>query len=355
MRRGQLFLNLVLFHKQSKIFKCVFVFFVFFLLFFLLPEAAYADKGLTLSASTVNVEVDEIIEIPVKIDTGDDHIHAIGFKIEFPTENLEGIEPSMVGTEFWLPATNTATRIEYGRPNPGYSGKGLVTTLRFRGRVAGTATIKISDILVVFNGTVLSGYEANSIDLHVFGVGQAPEDQEIDTTPVQSITIPEVSSSSSSLPVATPQTSITPTQSSASFGSIAQVVGVKGSEPEEPLKTSDSVVSEASVKGMFSKNSFLWTSVLPTILLLAVIIFLGIKLYLNEKKRHAKMEKLLEKQIGTLAALQSKVDLVGEGGESGKEKYLQEFEIAKQEVSSVANEDKKRNKNKTEQSVAPAT
>ncbi len=334
---------------------------VAFALIIILPKTAFAEKGLTLSASTVNVEVDKVIEVPVKIDMSNDHVHAIGFKVEFPTENLEGIEPSMVGTLFnGPPVNNTATRIDYGcvtgtKPNPGCSGKGLVTTLRFRGRVAGTATIRISDIKAIYIGTVLSGYEANSIDLTIFGVGQAPV-EEVVKPPVKTITIPETSSSAtSSIPFATPQTSINPAQSSASFGSIAQVAGLKGAGPEDPLKTAEASTAEASVKGMFSKSSILWTSILPTVILLAVIIFLGIKLYLNEKKRHAKMEKMLEKQLGTLSALQSKVDLVGEGGDAGKQKYLEEFEQAKQEVSSAAAEDKRHIKAKTDQSAAPAT
>ena len=309
-------------------------------------QSARAEKTITLSAGSVNVEVGQQIDVPIYIDTDGEVVNAVGFNINFPTENLEGLVPNRVDSAFPMWVSESATRIDCGiHGQQGFTGRGLVTTLRFKGRTAGPAAISITNLKVLFAGISVAGFSSNELSLTVYGAADPPDDvngeQEtsIITLKPPTLTTENIAPSDPADPVT--QTTIPLPGASTTFGSLAQVSGQKGATEEEPLKPAEYV--EAAVKGMFSKDSLLWTSVLPTGLLLIIIVFLGIKLYLSEKNRHRRMEHLLDKQLGTLAALESKIEIVEQKGVEGRDQYLKEIELAKAEVAAESSENKKEN------------
>lgn len=300
------------------------------------PLSALAEKGITISASTSSVEVDSYIDVPIYIDTGTDKVNAVGFDIDFPTETLEGLPPNRNGSVFPMWVSESATRIDCGIPGQqGFTGSGLITTLRFKGRTAGSANIALNNIKVLFAGISVAGFSSNDIDLTVYGSASPPPGAE-PSPDVNKITLkpPTLTNAPTASSSSVTQATIPIPGATTTFGSLAQVSGQKGSTPEEPLKPAEAAA--ASIKGILSKESLLWTSILPTILLLIIIIFLGIKLYLSERNRHMRMEHLLDKQLGTLAALESKIEIVEQKGPEGRDQYIKELQLAKAEVAAEA-------------------
>jgi hypothetical protein len=112
------------------------------------------------------------------------------------------------------------------------------------------------------------------------------------------------------------------------------VIGPTGSSPEDTLKF-QATENEGEIKGSFAKSP-LNIGYITTILMLIVTGYLGVKLYFTEKRRHLEMERLFEDQIGTLSALESKIDVFDQKGEGAKEKLIQEFEEAKIEINTKA-------------------
>lgn len=323
--------------RRAKIIFLRFVFWtpIFFGIILSSAHTASAEKLITLSAHSAYINHNDYLEIQVKINTDAEKVNAIGFSIDFSNEILEGLPPSRTGSAFPMWVTETATRIDCGvYGQNGFSGEGLITTLRFRGRKVGVATINITNVKVLFAGNLLSGYETAPIDINVLTSGA--EDIVVDDPNVERITLyPPTLQQTPNPNVSGPVTQSTTSQApSSSFGSIAQVTGLTGSTPEEPLQKADSIINSASVKGMFGANSILWSSVLPTSLLLAIIIILGIKLFLNEKKRHLAIERIMNKQLGALAVLENKIDIVEQKGADGKAQYLQDIKQVKDELMS---------------------
>jgi hypothetical protein len=118
------------------------------------------------------------------------------------------------------------------------------------------------------------------------------------------------------------------------LGSEPQVEGQTGAVPEEPLKQQETSSNKVVVKGLFGQSSFYYTF-LPTIILLFLLIYLGVKLYFTEKRQHLELEHLFDIELGTLSALESKMDLVDQKAE-GKERVIQEIEEAKTQILSQA-------------------
>ena len=309
----------------------------------LVPKNVFA-KDITLSASTVDVEVGKTIEVQVKINTDGEKVGAVGFGIDFSTENLEGLTPNQTGSIFPMCATLSATKYECGATGQnGFSGEGLITTLTYKGRAAGPVTISLKNFEARFgpSGSEVAGFSTNSIDLTVWGEGQAP----VKTTP--KATTPTSSNTSSSniteeaAPTALPSSEKQQAQvsdGSSVTGSTPSVPGTIGSQPEEPLTAA--TVSDPTIKGLFSSNNKIYLSIFPSLMLLALAVFLGTRLYFTEKKRHIEIERLFDNQLGMLSALESKIDLAGEKGGDGKEKLLQEFEQAKSEIKAIEDQPK---------------
>ena len=317
-------------HKLSRYLKLVLP--AVMLCCLLIPKAAHAEKTITLSSSTTSVEVGQTIDIPIAIDTNGEKVNAVGFTIDFPTETLEGLVPNRAGSAFPFWVTESATRVDCGiQGQQGFTGTGTVTTLRFKGRTEGTANISLRNIKVLFAGVQVADFSGNDISITVYSSGATPATVD-DNKAKKTLTIPQTSAATAPVPTANSQTINTIPSPTQTFGSLAQVKGTTGSTAEDTLKPAGSSETVASVKGIFAKGSMLWSSILPTMILLIIVIFLGIRLYLSERRQHLNAERMFDKQLGTLAALESKIDIITQNGAEGREQYLKDIEAAKSDL-----------------------
>ncbi len=321
----------------------------FFLFFFalclvsiwlFLPYRIFA-KEVVLSTDAVSVEAEKIIQIKVSINTDAEKVNAIGFVIDFSTEILEGLTPNQSGSSFPMCATLSSTKYECGVSGQnGFSGGGLVTTLTFRGRTAGATTITLRNFNAhmtrEINGSpvveTISGFEPNPIEITVLGSGT--KQQRDNAGPLIQDSSNQLPAPSA-LPAGQTAESPQPTEPGQSLGSRIQVPGKIGAGPEEILKQAATETQQSLVKGLFSSNNKTYLSLFPTLLLLALASFLGTRLHFSEKKRHIEIERLFDKQLGMLSSLESKIDLVEQKGGGGKEKFLSEFEEAKEEIINI--------------------
>lgn len=309
-----------------------------------LPNKAFAARQLTLTPNKTTVEVGKNLEVKVEIDTDGEKVGLLVFDTEFSTEILEGFTPSSSGSVFSTAcSTQTATKYECGIGGMnGFSGKGLVATLIFKGRQPGQASVSLKNIVARFGptGAEVAGFSSNSIDITVVEAGATPppDDTASGTTgPTQKIT-PKEASPQTPVPAGQTIQPKEPTPNSTSSRSESKVSGKKGSTSEDPLKSGGKGRSnkEVIVKGFSFKNP-IYYGILPTILLLALVCNLAIKLYFTEKRRHIELVRIFDSHLGALSSLESKLDLVDQKGEDGKEKFLQEFETAKSQLMSEEN------------------
>ncbi|KKQ94666.1 MAG: hypothetical protein UT66_C0002G0018 [candidate division CPR2 bacterium GW2011_GWC1_39_9] len=315
---------------------------------FLLPGKASAAKIVYLTSANNTVETGKAIKYELRINTDAEKINAVQVKINFPTEILEGLQPEQSGSfcNRWIESSSTTLACGV-TGTQGFSGDGLIAKLVFKGKNPGEASITLNDIWVTFNGTVLNNYGQGSAQLTVFGEGQTPTPTRqpiITPTPIPSsaITPPPVSGNTSG---------VTDNSGGQSFsGSEPKVQGQGGTTPEEPLakqtpadveitvsQNPSTATSGILVKDFFSDNKKALFGFFPTLLLLALVVHLAIKLYFTEKRRKMELEKLYEEQLGALSALESKLDLLDQKGEQGREAFEQGFKDAKSQILNQAN------------------
>ncbi|OQA03829.1 MAG: hypothetical protein BWY68_00627 [bacterium ADurb.Bin400] len=118
------------------------------------------------------------------------------------------------------------------------------------------------------------------------------------------------------------------------YGSEQQVVGKIGAEQEEPPKVltkADQEATEPSVKGAFDTTPF-HISLIPSLLLLLLVVYLAVKLHFTEKRRQLEIVRLFDDHLGTLSSLESKTDLLTQKNEESRERYIQELEDAKKQM-----------------------
>lgn len=116
------------------------------LLVFAVPASS---KQINFAPTTTNVEIGQIIEIPILINSEYQKIGAISFNIDFDSNYLEGLIQNQNGSVFPLLATATPTPelYESGAPGPNdFWGEGLLTTLVFKGKSAGSTLISINNV-----------------------------------------------------------------------------------------------------------------------------------------------------------------------------------------------------------------
>jgi len=310
---------------------------------FLLPGKAHAAKIVYLTSSNNSVETGKAIKYELRINTDTEKINAVQVKINFPTEILEGLQPEQSGSfcNRWIESSSTTVACGV-TGTEGFSGDGLIAKLVFKGKNPGEAAIDLNDIWVTFNGSVLHDYDQRSAGLTVYSKGLMPTPTRrpiITPTPIPTteVTPPPVSGN-------TP--SDTDTSGGQTFsGSEPKVQGQGGTSPEEPLAKQTSTDVEISVsenpstaaggtlvKDFFSDNKKALFGFFPTLLLLALVIHLAIKLYFTEKRRKMELEKLYEDQLGALSTLESKLDLLDQKGDEGKEAFEKEFKDAKSQI-----------------------
>ncbi len=309
---------------------------------FLSPlETLAAAKEVTLMPSMSSVEVGQKLEVKINIDTGTDPVGAVGFDISYPTEILqaESNSPSNSGSVLPMPGgTQSATRYECGIVGKaGFTGIGLITTLVFKVKTAGTALIEIKNFEARYGptGAQVEGFTVKTLSINTYGVGQTPTDTSTGEAasasgPPEKIAPEESGLKPSNDAMTIPILKNINTVPGRIKGSLKQVNGRSGANKEDVLKASEDN-TKVSVKGSAFKNP-LYYGLLPTVLLIVLVVNLAIKLYFTEKKRHLELVHLFDSHLGTLSSLESKLDLVDQKVEGGKERIIQEFEQAKNEL-----------------------
>lgn len=291
------------------------------------------DKSITINSDKTTYEVGQRIEIKVNINTGGEKVGTIGFDIDFPTEIIEGSTPQTAGSVFPMPGgTQSSTRYECGIVGKdGFTGTGLVTTLVYTAKTVGTAKISIQNFEAHFGpvGAAVTGFAQGDMTITVIAAGASPGGTDTTVTgPSEKIAPQESKNKPSADAMAVPvQKTITP---GSTKGSAVQTPGKIGSNKEDPIKKATENAN-ITVKGFSFKNPMVY-GFFPTVLLLALVINLGIKLYFTEKRRHLELVHLFDTQIGALSSLESKLDLVDGKNEEGKQRILEEFEQAKEQI-----------------------
>ena len=321
-----------------KVFCGVFLIMTFFSCLIFPTKSLAAGKTLYMVPSATNIETGMQLEVKVYIDTDGAPVNSVGFDIDFPTEILEGSEPNMAGSVFPLSPELSSTRVDTGLTKAGgFTGLGLVATLKYVGKSAGSATININNFQALFGpkGLEVAGFVVSPTTITVYGEGLMPVEKNT-TAPAEATAVdpnaekivPVESSLNKTPQVATPPKTITnPTETK---GSQSQVVGNTGATPEKPI-TKAPTAKDVMVKGFSFKNP-IYYGLLPTFLLLVLVMNLGIKLYFTEKRRHLDMVHLFDTQLGTISSLESKLDMADSKIEGGKEKIIQEFEEVKAQM-----------------------
>lgn len=115
--------------------------------------ARAAGASLQFSPSQGEYLVDSTFEVSIIVNSGGNSINAVETVITFPPDKLQVVNPS-IGKSFiqiWIAGpsfSNTDGRITFqgGLPAPGVStSAGIVSTIQFRAKSAGIATLKFSD------------------------------------------------------------------------------------------------------------------------------------------------------------------------------------------------------------------
>jgi hypothetical protein len=73
-------------------------------------------------------------------------------------------------------------------------------------------------------------------------------------------------------------------------------------------------------------------TIIPFIIILIAIAFMIYRLFLLERRRKRTLDRLFEVELSELAALEGKLDLLGEKGIKGREQYREEFKKAKENI-----------------------
>lgn len=116
-------------------------------------QAKAAGASLSFSPTQGEYLVDNTFEVSVVVNSGGSSINAVETSISFPPDKLQVVNPS-VGKSFieiWIAGpsfSNSEGKISFqgGLPTPGVTtSAGLVSTIQFRAKSAGVATLKFSD------------------------------------------------------------------------------------------------------------------------------------------------------------------------------------------------------------------
>ncbi len=328
--------------------KITYICFVFglFLLFF--PTKIFAAKHITITPTAESVQTGQLLEANVELET-DEAINSIQFDLSFPEEllSIDDIRPNTA--IFKMNSPVGVSGYICGIQNGSFNGKGLLAKVVFKGRQSGGAQLGVTVTMAAVTTTAggakeITGFAGGNASITVYGEGQKPPTEgqssgsnNQDNTPSSTTVLPPVPAGvQSNQPTQQPQTTPTIEQPSEIQGSKTEVNGNTGSENEVPLKTGEETASSQNttptVKGLVSKDNGIYLGLLPTFLLMLVVAYLGIKLYFTDKRRHLEIESIFDSELSALSALESKIDLMEQKGEDAKERFMAEFEEAKNKL-----------------------
>lgn len=344
---------------------------------FALPQSASAAASLFVSAPG-SVNVGATVTVTIRVNTGGQSANAFEGTLSYPTSLLDGVRGTFSGSVCTLPISQPdpsggSAYFSCGTPS-GFNGTGTVATVIFTAKAPGTVSFGLGGCSVLANdgqGTdITGGCSGSSMQIN----GNATPTPTPPPTPTPT---PSGGGGGGTNPTPTPKTTpkatpkgSTPTPApgqtkpveSANPGTTtteptpppAQALPSGAPTPPNPNATEDAGAQSAptgrrSISQAFSdlfgvfknagslKNDLsgalaLMVTMIPVLGLLCAILFMVYRLYLLERRRRRTLDRLFEMELSELAALEGKMDLLGEKGAKGREQYRDEFRKAKENI-----------------------
>jgi hypothetical protein len=335
------------------------------------PETAQASASMSVG-SNPTIGVGQDISVQVNVNTGGQSANAFEATFSYPSSLFDGVRGTYAGSICTLPISQPdpdggTASISCGRPS-GYTGSGLVATIVLHAKAPGDGSFGLSGCTVLANdgqGTDISG-GCSGRSISVTGVPTPPPTPTPSPTPTRSPTpTPKPSNTTSPKPTTTPKVTPTPTPG----GPGAPVAGSSTPPPTPPIdgpdaqqlpestplpdateSPSSAPQTEKRSIGQAIKDIFgslgelkglggnlsgivaLMLTMIPFLLILFAIVFLGYRLYLLERRRRRTLDRLFELELSELASLEGKLDLLAEKGTKGRQEFKEEFQAVKENI-----------------------
>ncbi len=271
--------------------------------------------------------------------------------------SVDGINETTTGGICNVPAPTPApgggqVEISCGKTN-GFSGSGTIGFISVS--LSGSATFSISRATVYMNdghGTFDSVSTGGPVTINSSGGTATPT-----PTPTPSASGTPTASPTSNGPTPTPTAKTTPisgqppgsfnakptpkpTITTANQPTLIVVTQPKANSTPTPIiKTiiitpSGTAKSDIStlVQGYFNNAAAALLFILPLLILIIMVAFMSIRMFQMTRRRQREIELLFEHELGELAALESKMDILNEKGSKGKDEFRQEFERTRDEL-----------------------
>ncbi|MEI6477496.1 MAG: cohesin domain-containing protein [bacterium] len=328
---------------------------------------AEAAASMSVSAPS-SVAVGDTVTVSINVNTGGVSANSFDATLSYNSGLFSGASGSFSGSVCTLPITTpnpsggsaTAT---CGAP-AGLTGSGLVGTITLKAIAAGSGTFGLSGCQVLANdghGTdITGGCSGRSITVTAAAtpppaatatpaagstttkatptpakatptpvVSQAPkaaETPKVETTPAP--TVAPTAAPVQNLPKAT----ATPAATAASSKDNAASTSQKRSVIQALRDVFSSFGQLGSMKKDTTGLAALMIGMIPVLSLTLAIVFFTYRLYLLERRRKRTLDRLFEMELGELASLEGKLDLLAEKGAKGREQYREEFQKAKENI-----------------------
>ncbi|CAN5130533.1 hypothetical protein BH11PAT4_BH11PAT4_1300 [soil metagenome] len=326
------------------------------------PVQAAANMSVSTSGSTYSFG--DVVNVSIVVNTGGQSANAFQANFSYPAAMFEGVSGSFSGSVCTLPIevpdpSGGTARFSCGRPS-GYNGTGTVAKITLRVIAAGTGSLGISGCEVLANdglGTnITGGCSGTSVTTLAANATPTPNPSASATvkaspTPKKSPTptpSPTVKPSSSATINIGGQTTPTPTITPPPVVELApteSAAATPESSAEEPTDTGEKRTVGQAIQDIFNASRnigklggnltgvvALLIAVVPFLALLLAILYLAYRLYMMERRRKRTLDRLFEMELAELAALEGKLDLLGDKGSKGKAQYQEEFKRAKENI-----------------------
>jgi hypothetical protein len=341
---------------------------------FVLPTPiAEAAASMSVSAPS-SVTVGETINVTINVNTGGSSANSFQFTLSYNGGIFDGVRGTYSGSICSLPITQPdpsggSASATCGTPS-GFNGSGLVATVVLKATSAGSGSLSLSGCQVLANdghGTdITGGCSGRSITVSEpvnatpipptappagGAAATATPKSTAKATPTNKPT-PTPVVSQSPKPAETPKTNTAPAATEAPTPPPVQALGATPTPGSKDSSTKATPTPDVEKKTIISslRNVFssfgdlksitkdttglaaLMIGLVPFLSLTLAIVFFTYRLYLLERRRKRTLDRLFEMELGELASLEGKLDLLAEKGAKGREQYREEFQHAKENI-----------------------
>lgn len=243
-----------------------------------------------------------------------------------------------------------------GSPGAGYNGAGtFVTVFGTAANAPGSATVTLSNPKAAFNAVKYpaSGGAATStiaVPVATAAPTQAPTQAPAQANPVITKQVQKTKSNVTPINGGNPGSlNAQPTQVTATQLQAAQPSILVITQPPIKLPPTESISTangggndsnttptkqdlQTQVQGYFNNTLTALLFVLPILCLMIMVAFMSLRMFQMTRRRQREIELLFEHELGELAALESKMDIINEKGDKGKEEFKEEFKRTKDQI-----------------------